>query len=181
MAPGRAVEVPGRLVGEQERRIVRERARDRDALLFSARQLRRVVMAAFREPDLLEERRRSGPGAAHPGNLHRNEHVLERRQRRQQVEELEDESDSPPAQPCERILVERRDVDAVDRNLSRRRGVEAGDEAEQRGLAAAGRPGDRHHLAGGHDEIQRVQDGECAAAARHGLRDAAQRDHEAEI
>ena len=44
---GGAVEIAGRLVGEQDRRIVRERARDRDALLLAARELRRIVMAAI--------------------------------------------------------------------------------------------------------------------------------------
>ena len=40
------VEVAGRLVGQHDRRIVGERARQRDALLFAAGQLRRVVVRA---------------------------------------------------------------------------------------------------------------------------------------
>ena len=36
---GGAVEVAGRLVGQQHRRVVGERAGDRDALLFAAREL----------------------------------------------------------------------------------------------------------------------------------------------
>ena len=52
---GRGIEVAGRLVGQHDRRIVGERARDRHALLFAARELRRVVMAAIRQPHFLEQ------------------------------------------------------------------------------------------------------------------------------
>ena len=41
---GPAVQVPGRLVGEQNRRIVQERTGDCDALLLAAGQLIRVVL-----------------------------------------------------------------------------------------------------------------------------------------
>ena len=60
LMPGRAVEVAGRLVGEQDRRIVGERAGDRDALLLAARELRRVVMAAIGEADLVQQRLGAG-------------------------------------------------------------------------------------------------------------------------
>ena len=55
MAAGRRVEVAGRLVGQHDRRIVGERARDRDALLLAARQLRRIVMRAIGQPNLVEQ------------------------------------------------------------------------------------------------------------------------------
>ena len=47
LVAGHAVEIPRRLVGQQNRRIVRERARDRHSLLLAARQLRRVVPRAI--------------------------------------------------------------------------------------------------------------------------------------
>ena len=50
-----AVEVPGRLVGEQDLRVVGERARDRHALLFAARELLRPVRLPAAEADLLEQ------------------------------------------------------------------------------------------------------------------------------
>ena len=109
-----AVEIAGGLVGQQDRRIVGERAGDRDALLFAAGELRRIVMAASRQPDFVEQR--AAPRCRHrpAGNLHRHQDVLERRQRRDQVEELEDEADLLAAQPREAVLVELRDVHAVD-------------------------------------------------------------------
>src|SRR5262245_56246846 len=45
------VEVPGRLVADEERRMVHHRARDRDALLLSARELLRTRAHLVRETD----------------------------------------------------------------------------------------------------------------------------------
>ena len=47
---GVRVELARRLVGEQERRAVRQRARDRDALLLAAGQLRRPMALASPSP-----------------------------------------------------------------------------------------------------------------------------------
>ena len=47
---GTAVERAGRLVGEEDMRVVDERARDRHALLLAAGQLRRLVPGALGEP-----------------------------------------------------------------------------------------------------------------------------------
>ena len=50
-----AVEIAGRLVGEQHFRIVDQRARDRDALLLSAGKLARVMILAARQTDRGED------------------------------------------------------------------------------------------------------------------------------
>ena len=49
------VELAGRLVGEEEARVVRQRARDRDALLLAAGQLVRAVVGALAEADEVEQ------------------------------------------------------------------------------------------------------------------------------
>src|SRR5690606_22265636 len=53
---GRRVEVARRLVGEQDSRLVDERAGERDALLLAARKLRRIVVEPVGEPDAGEQR-----------------------------------------------------------------------------------------------------------------------------
>ena len=53
------VEVAGRLVGDEHRRIGDDRARDRDALLLAARELPRVVLRAIRQADDLERGHRA--------------------------------------------------------------------------------------------------------------------------
>ena len=54
---GLRVEVAGRLVGEQDRRVVDERARDGDALALAARELVRPVVIAVAQLDLVERLR----------------------------------------------------------------------------------------------------------------------------
>ena len=58
LGAGVAVEVAGRLVGEDQRRLRDERARDRDPLLLAARQLGRLVVEAIAQPEPLEGGRR---------------------------------------------------------------------------------------------------------------------------
>ena len=130
--PGRAVEVPRRLVRQQQRRIVRQRPRDGDPLLLTAGELRRIVVPPAREADFLQQRARPRRRARHPGDLHRHQDVLERRQRREQVEELEDEPDPLAAQRRERVLPQPGDIGAADQDPPGGRGVETGDQAEQR-------------------------------------------------
>ncbi len=54
---GVGVEMPGRLVAEEQLRLLGERARDRDALRLAAGQLGRQVVELRAETDQLEQRR----------------------------------------------------------------------------------------------------------------------------
>src|SRR5689334_25085973 len=55
-----AVEIAGWLIGEQDRRIVEQRARDGDALLLAAGELIRMVASAIGEADRGERTQRAG-------------------------------------------------------------------------------------------------------------------------
>src|SRR5262249_20834840 len=66
-----AVEVAGRLVGEQERWLWRERAGERHPLLLAARELRRVMVPAPTEPDAREQLPGALPDAGSPEQLER--------------------------------------------------------------------------------------------------------------
>ena len=57
----RRVEVAGRLVGEHDARLDRQRACDRDALLLAARQVRGQMVRALGQPDLAEQLERAFP------------------------------------------------------------------------------------------------------------------------
>ena len=50
------VEIAGRLVGEQQARLIDQRARDRDPLLLTARELARRVALAIAEAEQLQRR-----------------------------------------------------------------------------------------------------------------------------
>ena len=67
--------------------------------------------------------------------------------RRNQLERLEDESDLLASQPCERVLVEPPEILAIQPNVPRGRPVEAREQPQQRGLAAARGPHNRHEPA----------------------------------
>src|SRR5436190_12538763 len=85
---GARIEVAGRLVGEQQRRVVHERARDGDALLLPARELIRMMVDAVAEADRRQRLRRAlaprGCGRLAAAIKQRQLHVLERRRARQQ-------------------------------------------------------------------------------------------------
>src|SRR6185436_2935329 len=123
------------------------------------------------------------PGArirvAPAGDLHRNEDVLERRQRRDEMKELKDEPDLLTAQPGEPVFRQRRDVDAVDQNGSGGRAVEAREKPEQRGLTAARWTNDRNELARGDRVVKRMQDGQGSIAALNSFRNPPKLDHRA--
>ncbi len=113
------IQVARRLVGEQDRRVVGERAGERDALLLAAGQLRRIVMPAIGQADLVQQPARAAAASGAPAISIGTEHVLVGGQRRNQVKELEHEADLLAAQLRQRVLVEPGDVDAVDHAPSR--------------------------------------------------------------
>ena len=115
---GLRIEVAGGLVGKDNDRLVGERARDRDALLLSAGQLRRIVMAAILEADFDQQIACAGRRVAPAGDFHRHQNVLERRQRRDEMKGLKDEPDLRAAQPRQFVFAETSDVGPVDQNRS---------------------------------------------------------------
>src|SRR5215470_17848888 len=94
------------------------------------------------------------------------------------MEELEDESDLLSAQLRQRVLVESGDVHVVDEHGSGRRRVQAGDQPEERRLAAARWSDDRHELAVWDLECERVKNGQRLAAAGHRFGNISQLDHD---
>src|SRR5918992_2293790 len=116
LAAGRVVEVPGRLVGQQDRGGGCQRPGQRDALLLAGRQLLGKVPRLVGQAHQLQELVDPLVVARHrvAGDEERQRHVLGHRQQRDQVEELEDETGLRAAGERPLLLVERRDVDAVD-------------------------------------------------------------------
>ena len=60
------IKVAGRLVGDEQRRLVDQRARDRGPLHFAAGDLLRVMRQAMRDADALGERPRAAFGLLGP-------------------------------------------------------------------------------------------------------------------
>ena len=135
------------------------------------------MVATVRQPNFVQQLPRARDGVAPTRDLHRHQDVLEGGQRRHEVEELEDEADLLAAQSRQFVFAEGGDVDAVDEDLARARGIEAGQQAQECGLAAARRTDDRHELAGRDRQIEWMQNRQGTAAAIDRLRHAAQIDH----
>ena len=132
---GLRVERRERLVHQQDFRVDRERAGEVDALAHAAGQLARIVVLEAVEPDQLEQLHGAPPldRADLAGDLGPDDGVGEHRAPRQQAVALEHEA-AVAAGTVQRA--------AVEQQLAGARGLEARDDAQERGLAAArsGRP-----------------------------------------
>src|SRR5450756_1811254 len=148
---GPGVEVAGRLIGEEDRRVVDQGARDSDALLLAARQLVGEVVSALLESHQLE-RLHGPPFPIRP--LRRGAviekgqfDVLERRCSGEEVEPLEHEADLVVSDPGQIVFRQARHILAVEEVLSRRRPIETPENVHEGRLARARRPGDSEELA----------------------------------
>ena len=142
------VEVPGRLVGEDHRRVVQQRARDRDALLLAARELRWPVVDPIAEPDGIERGDRPLASALAVAAVdERQLDVLDRVEPRQQIERLEDEADVLVADRRELVVRELPDVLAGEDVFAAVGDVETAEDVHERRLARPRGAHDRHELA----------------------------------
>jgi hypothetical protein len=103
---GVAVEVAGRLVGEDQARLVDQRPGDRDALLLAAGNAVGQRFGILAEADLVEHdaRARLPRCLVHAGIDQRQGDIVLQAHARQQVEALEDEADGAVAQDGQRVL-----------------------------------------------------------------------------
>ena len=159
------VQVRQRLVQQQHLRLDHDGAGERDALLLAARQLRRPAVGQMLQPDEVE--RRVHPPldlrARHAPLLQPEGDVAAHCHMRPQRVALEHHADV--------ALVRRqaRDVAPADRHLPALRDVEAGDQAKQRGLAAARRAEEGEELARLDVEVDVLQHAVAAVGQVHAV------------
>jgi len=164
------IDVRPRLVEQDELWIRRERARERDALLLAAGELVRVAVAEAAEVDEREhDRHARAPLAARQAEAD----VLGDRQVREERVILEDHAHAAALGRHPRGAVG--DDAVADPHLALVRGLEAGDEAQERRLAAAGGAEQRHELTALDAEVGVSHRGHGAEA----LRDPVDADHPA--
>src|SRR5438874_3412645 len=137
------VEVPRRLVGEDDLGPRRQGTRGRDALLLPARQLAGTVLQAVTESRRVQDLVDPLRVRLLPGDVEREGHVLGGGERRNQVERLEDEANLLAAQQRQLLLAERRQIDVADEHAPRREAAQPRHAVQQRRLAGAGRSHDR--------------------------------------
>src|SRR5258705_11967468 len=144
------VEIAGRLVGEQQRRVVSQRLSVADTLVLAAGALIGMVAKPVAEAYGLRRVGRALP-PLRGGHLARVEQreldVLDRGCAREQVEPLEHEADLRVAHVREVARRERRHVVPVQEVASGGRPIEAAEQMHERRLAGARRASERDELA----------------------------------
>ena len=135
------------LVEEEDARFDRERAGERDALALAAGELLRIALVEARELDEVEELHRAAADflARRPGlaraDLEAERDVLEHRHVAEERVGLEDEADVAVLHGLRRCVL------VAEEDAAGGRRLEAGDEAEERGLARARGAEERDQLA----------------------------------
>ena len=158
---GHAVQLPRWLVREEKAWLVRDRGGDRDPLLLAARHLvraaPRAVPHAQRLKKLGRSRATSIPSAAR--QLHRQVHVLRRREVGQQVPRrlLPDEPHGVPSVGEPLPGGHGGEIMPVDPDRPGRRRVQPGQDVHQRRLAAAGHPDKGGQLTARNDQVKALQ------------------------
>src|SRR5262245_46538011 len=162
------VQVAGRLVGEDQPRLVDERPRHAHALLLAARELRRQMLRAIREPHALERGQRLG-GIGDRVVVLGHHHVLECGEMREQMELLKNDADflAPKAHPA--ALAHRRDLGAIHPQAAGGRLIERSEQVEQRALPRPRGPHYREPFAGLDAQVHLVQRLECPVVSRDAL------------
>src|SRR5690242_20443350 len=100
------VEIAGRLVGDNDRRIRRKRAGYRDPLLFAARQLCRIMIETVGEADCGELGARPLLRVGGAGKVQRHRDVFQRGHCRDEMKGLKDNSYLSAAEARESVFIE---------------------------------------------------------------------------
>lgn len=125
-----------------------QRPRNGGPLLFASAQLMDEMIGAFPQADQLDQ---SGGALfafrrGHPLQEERQGDVLEHIHCWQKVEELEDQSHLTPPEVGQCRVTGRVQGEAVDHDFALRGMIEAGEQVDERALAATTRTADRHEL-----------------------------------
>ena len=165
------VQLAGRLVGDQERRLARERGAERDPLLLAARELTGMCVAPSPEPDPFEQLVGAcvASRCGHAGQPELDSDELPRGQlsgERPPVV-LVGVADRARPELGRSPAAERAHVDARDPDRAGRRAVEGGDDPQQCRLPRAARAEDDAELSLLDGEAEPLQRGD--AAFRRGI------------
>ena len=156
---GVLVEIAGRLVGEQQQRLWRQRAADRDALLLPAGQLLRIAPREIAEPEPLHQF--AVPGRiVPPGEARLEFQIVLDRQARDQIELLEHEAQLIAPQRRAAGIVESGERHPAEPDVAAVGRIQPRDQMQQRALAAAAFAGQRHALGGRDAQIHPAQHGD---------------------
>ena len=113
LGAGLRVDIAGGLVGKHDLGPAGERASHRDALLLTARELRRSVTKPRAQPDDVDDALEPLRVGVVAGEVHRERDVLARGQRGNEIEGLEDETEAIASDAGHLLLGQRGDVEVA--------------------------------------------------------------------
>ena len=175
LATGGFVEVSGRLVSDQDRRVRRDRARERDALLLAARSLSRIVRQPAAEADGDQLALGARRGVVDTRKFKRHGDILQRRHGRNEMKGLKDDADILAAEARQRVFVELAQVLAGHHDRAGVGLFQPGHHHQQSGFARSGRAKQCDCFAAPYIEIDIVEDVNAGRAAAERQIDSAQR------
>src|SRR5438105_4438983 len=133
---GLRIELPGRLVGDEEARALGQRPSQRYALLLAAGELLGSMLGPFAQAHRRQrvKRRRPSLELAPALRQKRQHHVLDRAQDREQAGGLKDPTGHISSKALASVAIEARQLQAGDRDRAGVRGVQPSDQAQERGF-----------------------------------------------
>ena len=159
----RGIQGSGRLIAQQHRGVLGDRAGDGYSLLLSAGELVRELVHVLFQPDSLQGGCRIQRVLR---QVRHQAHIFKDRQCRQDVVKLENETDIGRAVVGEFIFRVTGDIRPVRNDGALRRGVHAADQVQKGGLAGAGRSQDDDQFAGFNIKIHTIERFEGTPACR---------------
>ena len=144
-----AIEIPRRLIAQEQPRTANKRSRKGHTLLFPSGKLGRNVIDSRTQPDLLDERTRMTCGVGiGRADERRHQHILEDGALRQQTVILKNESDLFVAEGGEGFGRQLEWILALEVNGTGCRRLERTKDIEERALPSPGRSHDGSRIAG---------------------------------
>lgn len=120
LGAGALVQIAGRLIGQNHRRLGDDCARKRHPLLLAAGQLRRIMPGPRPEPDLLQQRAGAALGIGGGGKIERQRHIFQRGHGGNEMKGLKHDSDMITAKARQSRFAERGDGDRLRRPIGAR-------------------------------------------------------------
>lgn len=169
--PGLAIEVAGRFIGKEHVRAPVEGAGQRHALLLAAGELRRKVIEAFAQPQLLQQGfcALAAVGGILAAQQPRQLDVLQRIEGRDQHKRLENKANVLRPQSGARLFIAavQRLPDQMD--LTAAAVIQTGEDRQQRGFSGARLPNQGDALPAFDNEFNSGKDGKLVLTLTHGL------------
>ncbi len=155
------VEISGGLVGENDLRLIDQRARNGHSLLLAAGELRGEMRQAVAESHTLQ--RFLGLLFVRDAmEILRKHHIFKSREIRHEMKLLEDEADLFRAVTHQLVFAEFRKIDAVNYHMAGGESVQAAENVDQGSFPRAGGAHERDPFAGVHIEADAAERAQCA-------------------